>query len=199
MRYIYPPRPKNTIPPSQLSQEEQRGCWLWQPKYDGDRCIVVVDGQKVQFGNRHHKFHPSNKLKHLIPQITSLALPTGSACLDGELLNGSILVLFDVLEYGGKYLIGKTQVERLEILELICGKPVKLCEPKVARQVSSHLWLSLTGTKDFLANFQELTKSNLVEGLLLRQPNSILDQWGSTEYEVEWQLRCRKSTKNYRF
>lgn len=217
MRYIYPPRPKDTIPPSALALQEERGCWFWQPKYDGDRSITAIEGKNIVFGNRHHKWYPHQKLRHLVPEVRALDLPSGATYLDGELLTlpgkapcGSpyhTIVFYDVLQYDGKYLFGCPQLERLELLRKICRNPQKLCAQKVAWEIgvdrpvdfTPHLWMSLSGENDFLGNFQTFSQSSLVEGLLLRRKDSTLDGWGGTEYDVTWQLRCRKNTKNYRF
>ncbi len=198
MQYIYPPRPKDTIPTQALALEEQRGCWFWQPKYDGDRCVTVATNGSVSFGNRHGKWHPNHKLKHLVSEVRQLDLPPGATYLDGELLTNNTIVFFDILQYDGKYLFGCPQLERLELLRKVCRNPQQLCDQKVAWQMSPHLWLSLSGENDFLGTFKRLTENPLVEGVLLRRKDSTLDSWGGTEYDVTWQLRCRKNTKNYR-
>ena len=118
--------------------------------------------------------------------------------LDGELLPNETLVLFDVLQ-SGKYLIGSTLENRALILSEICGNPTELCDQKFALQVTSHIWLAQTGDSNFLENFNRFIKNDLIEGLVLKKKGSIMDNWGASEYEVDWQLRCRKPSKNYSF
>ena len=202
-RYIYPPRPKTTIPPQQLPLEESRGIWLWQHKFNGDRCVAIVDvsasKRNVTFCNRHGKFHSPLKLQSLTKQFSSanFSLPVGTHYLDGELI-GDSLVLFDVIQLSN-YLIGKNQVERLDILSKICGNPTEPCGQKIALSITDNIWMARNGDRDFLMHYQEYIDSDLIEGLVLRKKDFCLDNWGAKEYEVDWQLRCRKPSKKYRF
>jgi len=211
-RYVYPPRPKQTIPFSQLDEEEQRGVWLWQRKFDGDRCVTAVEGRQVYLSNRHGKWHSATKFPLLRKELAALDLSSGLHYLDGELLHPKVeqtLVLFDILQLT-EYLIGVKQLARLDLLVNVCGHPEQLCPQGVALQVSDHVWLAEFGFSDFLSHFQEFCTDScrtamssvgekLVEGLVLRSKESSLDNWGSNEYEVDWQLRCRRKAQNYRF
>ncbi len=205
-KYIYPPRPKSLMQPSQLAHEEGRGCWLWQHKFNGDRCVVVIDvGEKnrsVHLANRHGKFHPTSKFQKLRQELcgSKLLLPKGLHYLDAEILDGDLsetIVLFDVLQIE-KYLIGVSQEQRIDLLTAICGSPTELCYHGVALQVTPNIWMTQSGTKDFVQHFEEHIESPLIEGLVLKKKASVLDNWGSKEYEVDWQIRCRKPAKNYR-
>lgn len=204
MKYIYPPRPKSTIPPHQLPSEEARGIWIWQPKFDGDRCVSIIEvskqSRKVVLCNRHGKFHSPNNFPRVQQEFLSadLQLPVGLHYLDGELLSNDKLVLFDVLQIT-TYLIGVSQEERLKALATICGNPTELCNQKIALRVTDHILLGCHGDQDFSSHFKEQIQNPFIEGLVLRRKGSTLDNWGSREYEVDWQLRCRKPTKNYRY
>jgi len=214
--YIYPPRPKNKIHPYNLQVEENRGVWLWQRKYDGDRCVVVVENGRIHLANRRGGFHSPTKFGPLRRELSSLKFPTGTHYLDGELLHPLVqdtIVLFDVLQLG-KYLIGVDQLERLSLLDGLCAYPSQNCSFGVALQVTEHVWLSHRGDTGFCQEFGrfldsrfesngelkgEVTAGRLVEGLLLRRKDSALDGYGAVPYEVDWQLRCRIGHKNYRF
>jgi len=203
-KYIFPPRPKTAIMPRQLSILEARGCWLWQHKFNGDRCPVIIEvsdtNRRVTLCNRHGKFLPTSKNKKLRKELSSknLLLPVGIHYLDAELLPNETIVLFDVLQLSD-YMIGKTQEERLSLLAEICRNPTELCSSKIALSVTERVWMCRNGNKDFLQHFNEHIENPLIEGLILRKKGSTLDNWGSSEYEVDWQLRCRKPSKNYRF
>lgn len=209
MRYIYPPRPKSKIRPEQLAAKEREGLWLWQRKFDGDRCVVGIDGRNIFLGNRHGKWHNSSKFPHLRREILTLNLPTGSHYLDGEMLAGRILVLFDVLQVSN-YLIGVGQLDRLSLLDAICRSPANRCDAKVALQVTDHIWMAEHGFSGFSEEFKRFSPTKpglmagsltngLIEGLLLRKKQATLDHWGSSAYDVDWQLRCRHGKKNYRY
>lgn len=200
--YIYPPRPRSKIHPRQLPEEEARGVWLWQYKFNGDRCVAVIDNGKVFLGNRYGKFWPQTSFPELRSQLSALNLPKDQTFyLDGELLDNSargVMVLFDIL-WCEKYLIGVVQEQRLEMLADLCGHPSEPCRENFALKVSDHLWLATHGDRDFLKHFQKFGVHPMIEGLLLRRKGSVLDNWGAREYEVDWQLRCRKPSKNYQF
>lgn len=205
-RYIYPPRPVSTIHPRQLPEEEARGCWIWQYKFNGDRCVAIIESgstNKVHLCNRHGKFHPDKKFPLLRRELSALNLPKGTHYLDGELLNESpvseTMVLFDVLQIADAYLIGKSQEDRMRLLSEICRTPTEPSSHGIALKVSDRVWMAEHGDQDFVANFEKHVASSLVEGLLLRKKGSCLDNWGRQEYEVNWQLRCRKNAKGYRF
>lgn len=204
--YIYPPRPKNRIKPRQLPDYEKSGLWLAQRKYNGDRSLVQVSGQNLKLWNRHgreqdYRIHPE-----LRDAILRLKLPPGENWLDGELLHRrapDTLVLFDMLKYDGKYLIGKSQTERLDMLSHVCGDsldahPILGYSP--APQTNSpKLYLAENWCDGFVERFNESLPTTLSEGLVLRKRASVLDNFGASEYEVDWQVRCRKFNKNYRY
>lgn len=201
MRYIFPPRPKSRIKPSQLDAEEKKGCWLWQPKYDGDRCVTAIEAGEVHLGNRHNKWHSARKFPDVRREVLGLKLPKdGTHYLDGEMIKDDgrdILVLFDVLQITN-YLIGVPQMERLEMLSDVCGETLPM-RGGMALQVSDHIYLAPHGFDGFAERYASFIENPLIEGLLLRLKDSTLDNWGPVEYEVDWQLRCRRNHKNYRF
>lgn len=194
---ISPPRPGVTIPPDMLHEYEDKG-WGAQPKYDGDRMVVAIERGRAYLSNRHRKWHPNSKFEQLRQELSALKLPSGLHYLDGELLPGDILALFDVLHYKD-YLIGINQMDRLAILADVCGAPTKLCEGGIAYEVTPHIWMATWTESQFRQLFDNLIWHKLVEGVVLRRKDSALDSWGSSEYEVPWQVRCRRGTKNYRY
>lgn len=198
-KYIYPPRPKGTIHPGLLPNYDN-GNWLAQLKFDGDRCVAVID-KKVCLSNRHGKFHPDRNLPVLKRELSDLNLPIGTY-LDGELLHPAVdqtLVLFDVLQLGQEYLFGEEQARRLDLLKDICKTPTSEVDGGIAYQVSPHIWMARCWNGGFADLFKWFTPHELIEGLVLRKVGSIIDNWGASEYEVDWQIRCRKPSKKYRY
>jgi ATP-dependent DNA ligase len=170
-----------------------------QLKFDGDRCVAAIEDGKVHLTNRHGKFHPSHQLSILRRELSVLNLPPGTHYLDGELLHPQIdqtMVLFDILQYKN-YLVGWDQIKRLDLLREVCGNPQERCA--IAMQVSPHVWLAERWSSKFPEIFSEFTSHDLIEGLVLRKADSILENWGSSEYEVSWQVRFRKPSKKYRY
>lgn len=208
MEYVYPPRPKGRITPGELGVYEQTREWVVQRKFNGDRVpIHVTPDRKVIFWNRHHKrFARFNASKKIVDQVLALNLVPGAEYwLDGELMNRTTespykdkIVLYDVL-FAGRYLFGSpTLEERYTLLTEFCGNPTVL-EPinGIALQISDDLMLAETWDMDFVTHFQEKIDLPEIEGLVLKKPKSVIDSLGTKEYEVTWQLRCRKPSKNY--
>lgn len=211
MPVIYPPRPKGKISPDVLDTYEKSGIWVAQRKFNGQRNLIHISraGEIKLYsrhGGAHARFKPTQKLVY---QIERLNLKSGTEYwLDSELLDAKTtsqaykgkIILFDVLQ-AGRYLFGNpTQMERLEILRAICRNPVEH-EPThgIALRVSDDLWMAETFEAGFKQEFDRFLQLDEIEGLVLRKRQSVLDNPGLREYEVTWQVRCRKPHKNYQF
>lgn len=195
MRYIYPPRPRGKIHPSDLAFYEKSGRWIAQRKFGGSRTMALLgsDGQ-VTFLNRHGFTQSSIKPNARIAEsISALGLKRGKEhLLDGEMMRGeeSFMVLYDILVLDGVYLFGKpNQLGRLEILSQICGVG---CRSMFGSEVGSNLYLADWWGSDFEQRFCESKGADNIEGLLLRKSESFLDNFGAAEYETPSQIRCRK-------
>jgi ATP-dependent DNA ligase len=133
-------------------------------------------------------------------ELAALRFEEGKAYwLDCELIHEHVphtVVLFDVLQ-AGKYLFGAKQETRLKLLNDICGSPTVKSDPAIALAVSPHVWMAETWDADFAARFQDFIAADVIEGLMLRKKDSVLDNYGGTEYEVAWQVRCRKPGPTY--
>lgn len=200
-QYIYPPRPKSKIKPTQLDFMETQNLYICQPKFDGDRCVACIENNTVYLGNRHGKWHHSSLFPEIRHQLLVQKLPN-STYLDGELVkmgNMHHLVLFDVLKIS-EYLIGVRQIDRLRKLrDLFGGFRHSQHLPDAVEEISSNVSLAKNGEKGFTKHFRQLVGLPLIEGLVLRERDAVLDNWGSSQYEVNWQIRCRRPHKNYRF
>ena len=212
MLYLYPPRPSGRMPPGNLARYEKLGAWVVQLKFNGTRTVIqITPNGKVNFFNRHDEKHKQfTPSKEIIAEVLSLDLARGKEhWLDGELLKNKTtdsrykerVVLFDVLMLDGKYLFGSpTQMVRLEVLKKICRFPTKL-EPAngVALVATEHLWMAETWDTHFAVHFNQFLDTDEIEGVVLRKKNSVIDNVGTKEYEVDWLIRCRKPHKNYNY
>jgi ATP-dependent DNA ligase len=208
---MYPPRPKHRIRPSELQKYENQRIWVVQRKFNGTRTVVHIDANgKVGTWTRYNTPHKQWQLsRDVSKQILGLNVEPGREYLfDAELLHSKTtdrkyknrLVLFDLIQ-SGRYLFGSpTLIDRYHMLQSICGNPKEL-EPAsgIALVVSENVWLAETYDKDFTARFQDFIDLDEIEGLVLKKKNSVIDNFGKKEYEVTWQLRCRKEHKNYIF
>lgn len=201
MRIPYPPRPESKIRPGQLPRLEASGEWVAQYKFNGDRNLVyATTGSLPQIYSRYGRGHGSYKAPTFLRrELGALKLPPGEHWLDSELLASQhTIVLFDVLQLG-KWLYGVKQMDRLDMLATICGKPQQKSEPAIALRVSEHVWMAETFDRDFVTHFEEFIHLDLIEGLFLRRRESWLDTYGAKPYDCPWQLRCRKEGPTYSY
>jgi ATP-dependent DNA ligase len=208
MRYIYCPRPKGKINPVQLGSYEKYGTWIAQRKYNGTRNGIAIDADgTIKFytrhGGEHAQFSPDSSLYE---EIRSLNLNKGTEYwLDGELLNNKTttpayknkIVLFDVLHLGRYLFATHDTMQRLELLADICRHPTKMEPGGLAFAVTPNIWFAPTFTANFVEEYNRYLAMPEIEGLVLKKKGATLDNLGHSEYEVAWQLRCRKPHKNY--
>lgn len=212
-QYIYPPRPDNKIPPSEL-QNFDNGEYIGQPKYNGTCCLVFTNGRDQFIYNRHKELL-SNYSRDI--DFKSLAKSNSWYVYVGEYLNKGKLgesgnklkdmfVIWDVLVWSGEYLIGEKLISRLRLLENIYP-----CE----RAVVSHNGLEMyehicctefkgiyktpTYMNDFKILYDDLVKTDIYEGLVLKKIESKLTYGFQELNNHDWQIKCRKETKIYHF
>src|ERR1700712_694525 len=77
--------------------------WAYEPKLDGFRALVFVDGEEVQIASRNGK-----PLDRYFPEVVA-SLPAGRYVLDGEIVASS----FDTL--GQRIHPAKSRIERLSV------------------------------------------------------------------------------------
>jgi len=203
-RVLYPPRPIGKTTPNQLSMYEKTGKWIVQRKFNGTRILLYVCGNTIRMLNRHgiapKQFNLTSSLRK---EILSLDLsPNLEYWLDAELLDAKTknlayknkIVLFDVLQAGKYFFGGPKLLERYEILKKICRNPHEFEHNKgIALKVTENIWLAENFNHDFKARFNDFITFDEIEGVVLKQKESTIDSFGNSEYEVGWQVRCRKS------
>lgn len=210
MEILYPPRPKSKILPTQLSEYERSGKWVVQRKFNGTRVLLNVHGNKIHILNRHgippKLFSLSSEHKK---EIATFNLdPNKNYWFDGELLDHKTItpfykkriVLFDLLQAGEYFFTAPHLLSRLDLLKQILNNPQKR-EPNlgIALQSTEHFWLAETFDKNFTDRFNDFIENPEIEGCVLKRKDSCIDNLGKKEYEVGWQIRCRKPHANYDF
>lgn len=203
MNVFYPPRPQGKIFPHQLSIFSTDK-WLAQRKFNGTRNLINIKNNKVFFWTRHKTPHSFFKPdKNIINQILSLNLERDKEYwLDSELLLSKTkndeyknkIILFDVLCID-KYLFLKPNLEeRYRLLKDICGKT---SSGKFALVVSNNIWLAENFYSNFLERYKDFLYMDEIEGLVLKEKLSVVDNAGERPYEVTWLKRCRKPSTGY--
>lgn len=205
-RYIYPPRPKNAIPTTDIFSYDN-GTMSAQPKLDGSNCLIFTDGKTVKVMNRHSQ--PLTRFDIPIEEILSLYKGTGGwTVLNGEYMNKSKrdedstifnhkFVIFDILVSDGDYLIGKTFGQRIALLDEMFGNSES--EKEYLHGISQNVYRVKTYTERFLEIFERLTRIDMVEGLVMKRTNARLEIGNTELNNVNSQLKCRKPTKNYKY
>lgn len=220
-KYIYPPRPKTSLPYGETGFFKQMG-WVAQYKYNGSRCIIKhLPNGKIELWNRHaERFRTYNAPTWLQDQIKNslykLGLnPNGYHVLDAELLDQKhaaikdTIAIWDVLVRDGEYLLGTTYNERHTSLHNMIS-----CEERWVYQ-SYDFGIKLDENVFFVTNLEasqwdgawetvlEVNKPfgdrPLLEGLVIKDPNGVLERGWKEANNGEWLVRCRVKTGRHNF
>lgn len=212
-KYLYPPRPEVKTSEADLNRYDN-GEYIAQPKYNGSCCVVFTNGQEVHVYNRHKK-----ELAKYSPTIEfrKLARTSDWYVYVGEYLNKGKLgehnekeadkfIIWDILVWEGKYLIGQTLTDRLELLEKIHPCRRLVVHPD---KLEMYEYLCCTEFKgiykapaymnNFAALYRDIIKTDLYEGIVLKKRDSRLTYGFQELNNNDWQIKCRKETKLYQF
>jgi len=203
-RYIFPPRPKNAVPVTELDYYESRGKYLAQPKGNGSNSVIFLHKDTMLVNNRHNgeltRFNIGD-------EVRSLYKGNGWMVLNGEYLNknqnnefGAFnhkLLLFDILVYNGVYLLGTTFEERINMIYSLYGE--ETYKDPYLNQISDNIFSVKSFYTDFKTIYDEITPIPLYEGLVMKRINAKLEIGNSELNNHRSQLKCRKRTLNYSF
>ncbi len=186
--WLYPPRPESAIPPSLIKSFEDRG-FVGQIKFNGTLQVIDINAALgATFMTRHGEL---NRAWTPPPEIEKYFSGFPDSVFVGELLHNkhasvkNTIILFDVLRYLGKSLVGKTLAERLMILRSVTPfiKNIQVVE---------------THAQDLTGLYHSLLKPT-EEGVVLKDPNAKLRSCLRDGLNANWQVKCRRATKNYGF
>jgi len=206
-RYIFPPRPKNAIPDDELGFWDN-GSLIAQPKLNGSNCVIFTNGVKIITMNRHNQRLTNFRLSD--EEVKGLYRGNGEwTVINGEYMNKSKMderglvfnhkfVIFDILALDGDYMVGQTFENRIILLDELYGK--KECEKDYLYNISENIYRVKSYDSQFKNLFDRLTNNNqLIEGLVMKRKNAKLEIGTSESNNIKSQLKCRKSTKNYKY
>lgn len=205
-RYIYPPRPKNAVPPADLDFWDN-GSLIAQPKLNGSNCVIFTDGDSQMVMNRHNQRLTNFRLSQ--DEINQLYRGNGEwMIINGEYMNKNKsdenntpfnhkLVVFDILTLNGDYLIGKTFEERIILLDEIYGQVDS--EKDYLYQITDNIYRVKSYQTGFNDLFNRLTQIDMLEGLVMKRKNARLERGTTENNNTKSQLKARKATKNYKF
>jgi len=205
-RYIYPPRPKNPIPNTELSFWDN-GSLIAQPKLNGSNCLIFTNGEKHIAMNRHNGRLTNFQIKD--EEIAALYKGTGGwTVLNGEYMNKSKqdetrsafnhkFVIFDILVDDGDYLVGKTFEERIALLDSMFGQEDS--EKDYLYSISENVYRVKSYLNGFNMLYDRLTPIDMIEGLVMKRKSARLEMGNTELNNVKSQIKCRKETKNYKY
>lgn len=205
-KYIYPPRPKNAIPNSELNFYDNNSL-LAQPKMNGSNCTIYTNGKSFYVMNRHKQALTNFKLSK--EEILSMYKGDGEwMVINGEYLNKNKLdengkpfnhkfIIFDIIVIDNNHLIGKTFEDRVIILDELYGK--NKSEKSYLYSVSENVYRVKTYYNDFSNLYNDLTRIDVVEGLVLKRKNARLEIGLTENNNSRSQVKARKKTKNYSY
>jgi len=205
-KYIYPPRPKNAIPPEDLDFWDN-GSLIAQPKLNGSNCVIFTDGDDFFVMNRHKQRLTNFKIDN--SELSKIYRGNGEwMIINGEYMNKSKndengdvfnhkLVIFDILAYNGEYLVGSTFSERVNLLNDIYGEVDS--EKNYLYSISDNIYRVKSYSNKFNELFNNFIEVDMLEGLVMKRANAKLEIGTSELNNVKSQLKCRKPTKNYKY
>jgi ATP-dependent DNA ligase len=206
-RYVYPPRPKNAISSDDLTFWDNNSL-LAQPKLNGSNTTIYTNGEQVIIMNRHGarltNFQiPLDEIKSLYRGVRGQWL-----VINGEYLNKSKqdergitfnhkLIIFDILVYKSDYLVGQTFQQRVHLLDELYGKNDS--EKSYLYSVSDNVYRVKSFDTGFKSLFDQLSPIDMIEGLVMKRKNAKLEIGNTENNNTKSQLKCRVSTKNYKY
>ena len=205
-RYIFPPRPKNVVPNSELFSWDN-GSMISQPKLNGSNATFYTNGVEVFTMNRHGDRLTRVEIKS--EEILSLYKGSGGwSAFNGEYMNKSKydenkkvfnhkFVIFDILINDGDYLIGKTVEQRIQLLDEMFGQ--NECEKDYLYSVSDNIYRVKSYENNFNMIYDKFVEVDMLEGLVLKRKNARLETSGSELNNTKMAIKCRKPTLNYKF
>ena len=205
-KYIYPPRPSNSIPVEDLDFWDNNSL-LCQLKFNGSNCSIYTNGSKVITMNRHNQrltnFQLSdNEIKEIYPgkgewmMINGEYLNKNKSDENEESFNHK-LIIFDIIVLNNDHLIGKTFSERVSMLDDLYGKSSS--DKEYLYGVSKNVYRVKSFENGFKELYDKYSSIDMIEGLVMKRKNAKLEMGLREENNNRSQIKCRKVTKNYKF
>jgi hypothetical protein len=179
-----------------------------QPKLNGSNTTIYTNGEQVIIMNRHGarltNFQiPLDEIKSLYRGVRGQWL-----VINGEYLNKSKqdergitfnhkLIIFDILVYKSDYLVGQTFQQRVHLLDELYGKNDS--EKSYLYSVSDNVYRVKSFDTGFKSLFDQLSPIDMIEGLVMKRKNAKLEIGNTENNNTKSQLKCRVSTKNYKY
>jgi len=223
--YIYPPRPKTSVPRTETNTSQSY--WgnlgfVAQFKYNGTRTGIYTNTTNspahFEFLSRHKSTlsyqPPADLLRQLDVVFELLGLDKSKDnVIDCELLHSKhravkdTLVIYDILVRDGEHLVGTTYKERYDFLHsshikdrwMFNGHDLAVClQPNVmlARSYGPADWSIMWDKIDAV---NKPFDQPFLEGVVLKRPTSKLEYGFIEDNNSHWMVRSRVETGRHQF
>jgi hypothetical protein len=186
--FLFPPRPELAVSPELISFYENKNWWAQIKKNGTLQLITVLKDGEVIFKTRHNE---DNKAWKPLPHHVSFFAAFRDSVFVAELIHSkhasikNHLYVFDVLRYQGRDLVGVSLKDRVEMLSKVLP-------------VNSDISLAQWHKQDLYGLFNSLNNP-VDEGLVIKNPDAILESCLRSTANTSWQVKVRKAHKNYGF
>lgn len=221
MHYIFPPRPTTAVPRNNTQIYADLG-WIAQLKFNDSRCLIKLcaDGS-IELWNRHGEMMRSYDIpENLQKQLNSLRDMIGSGyhLLDGGLLHNkhkaikNTIVIWDILVLSNNHLVHTTYKDRYDIIAGFTNQMIwKYGDMGFGTKVTKDIFIpDPIVPANWEQTWEQIDKINypflnvdaagpLLEGLVFKNPNGILDFGFKEKNNSDWISRSRVSTGRHIF
>lgn len=214
---FYPPKPTLISLTQPLFGELDKDVrFITELKYNGDRLILQrKETGLFEFWNRDGSKLKYNPLDSLLEHLSSFKWE-GYCVLDGELLHFKTkyikhhVILFDAFIWNGESLKSKVFKERRAYVEKLFDDgnflssrslPIDtiLAIPDFRWDTSNGVSISPQWESGFKKIFNEFTKMDEIEGLVIKRLDAKLELGRSSSPVVKYMFKVRKPGPTYRF
>jgi len=210
--YLFPPRPIQTTHHAEIKKYDNK-LFIAQPKYNGTCCNVFINESKIIVMNRHKGTITSN---YNDIDFRGMYRGKGWMVICGEFLNKNKkgengkpfnlkFVIWDILVYNGDYLLGSTFLERMQLLEQLypcvqmrVGDALEIYK-HICTTEHKNIYKAPCYDEKFDVLYNSIVDTDLYEGLVIKRKDSKLSFGLTEKNNNDWQIKCRKPTKNYDF
>lgn len=203
-RYIFPPRPEYKTTSGELIKYDN-GLYIGQPKLNGSNLTIYTNGVDVYIMNRHKQ--PMSNIKLNTQLFRNLHRGNGWMAINGEFMNKSKkdsngnlfnqkFVIFDILVYNDRQTVGKTNSERIVLIDELYPS---VSYDNYIKKYNEDVYVVKSFDKNFKVIYNDIINIDMYEGLVLKDRNAKLKNGISQKNNIRTQIKVRKPTKNYTF
>jgi hypothetical protein len=205
--YLFPPRPEKPVPRDFFGYYEKKG-WIGQAKKNGTCNVIAVSPDKTLICmNRHNADHGQWSPTKASSEAFRSLPGKGWFVFVAELLHSKIALdnggvrdtnfINDILVHDGHYLVGETFADRQARIAELFLRPGQT-EQVGHYVVDDNTWVAKNRVGDFKGFFAALDTPE-DEGVVLKDPNSVLAICSREKSNVSWSVKSRRQHKNYGF